>query len=52
MTSAVLLYEITNGEKVSLSLKQTLYPPSLDIIPAAFRSARFVIPPINTWGMY
>ncbi|WRT63668.1 uncharacterized protein IL334_000591 [Kwoniella shivajii] len=42
-TKALFLYHVKNGEKgnTKLELKQTIYTPSLDITPVAFRSARF-----------
>ncbi|WVF66218.1 hypothetical protein IAT40_000958 [Kwoniella sp. CBS 6097] len=38
---ALLLYRVRGEKKSELELKQTIYTPSLDIVPAAFRSARF-----------
>ncbi|WVR03459.1 hypothetical protein IAU60_000450 [Kwoniella sp. DSM 27419] len=40
-TKALSLYQIAPGEKTELRLVQTIYSPSLDIVPVAFRSARF-----------
>ncbi|OCF38627.1 prolactin regulatory element-binding protein [Kwoniella heveanensis CBS 569] len=37
----LLLYRVGSEKKSELELKQTIYTPSLDIVPAAFRSARF-----------
>lgn len=39
-TRALLLYQHSSGG-TALTLKQTIYPPSFDIVPATFRSARF-----------
>lgn len=39
-TRALLLYQHFSGG-TALTLKQTIYPPSFDIVPATFRSARF-----------
>jgi hypothetical protein len=42
MVSSLLLYRVIAGESKSprLELKQTIYPPSLDISSVSFRSAR------------
>ncbi|KIR30045.1 prolactin regulatory element-binding protein [Cryptococcus deuterogattii 99/473] len=39
-TRALLLYQHSSGG-TALTLRQTIYPPSFDIVPATFRSARF-----------
>ncbi|WVQ93840.1 hypothetical protein IAU59_000918 [Kwoniella sp. CBS 9459] len=38
---ALLLYQIGGEKRDKLELKQTIYTPSLDIVPVAFRSAEF-----------
>ncbi|CAD6573257.1 MAG: hypothetical protein TREMPRED_000761, partial [Tremellales sp. Tagirdzhanova-0007] len=42
-TTMLRLYHVTADDqiKVKVKLKQTIYPPSLDISPVAFRAARF-----------
>ncbi|KAK4688290.1 prolactin regulatory element-binding protein, partial [Tremellales sp. Uapishka_1] len=40
-TSAILLYHATDGDIVRLHLRQTIFPPTLDISPVVFRAARF-----------
>ncbi|WVW81734.1 hypothetical protein I302_103730 [Kwoniella bestiolae CBS 10118] len=46
-TKAILLYHVKSAEsekenvQIKLELKQTIYTPSLDINPVAFRSAKF-----------
>lgn len=39
-TDSLLLYELS-GEPASAHLKQTIYPPSIDIVPVSFRSAKY-----------
>ena len=40
-TSASLsLYRVTKDDKLRVDLRQTLYPPSIDINPVSFRAAR------------
>lgn len=38
-TDSLFLYQFS-GEKLAAHLKQTIYPPSIDIAPVSFRSAR------------
>jgi prolactin regulatory element-binding protein len=38
-TDSLLIYELS-GEKLGAHLKQTIFPPSIDIVPVSFRSAR------------
>lgn len=39
-TIAIQLYKIEQGEKLVADLKQTLFPPSLDIAAVSYRAAR------------
>ncbi|RXK39100.1 prolactin regulatory element-binding protein [Tremella mesenterica] len=39
--ASLCIYHVNTNDKVTLELKQTIYPPSLDISPVAFRAARF-----------
>jgi hypothetical protein len=42
-TASLLLYQVTlDNEKVQLQLRQTIYPPSVDITAVSFRAARSV----------
>jgi prolactin regulatory element-binding protein len=41
-TASLLLYHVVLDTPIKLDLKQTIYPPTLDITPVAFRSVRYV----------
>jgi len=47
-TDSLLLYELS-GEKLAAHLIQTIYPPSIDIVPVLFRSARYVCHNWTNW---
>ncbi|WVO14856.1 hypothetical protein L204_102495 [Cryptococcus depauperatus] len=46
-TTSLHLYHLSSAEPPSLVLKQTIFPPSLDITPVQFRSSRFSTSPSN-----
>ncbi|KAK1926221.1 quinon protein alcohol dehydrogenase-like superfamily [Papiliotrema laurentii] len=48
-TASLLLYQVTlDNEKVQLQLRQTIYPPSVDITAVSFRAARFSPSPASS----
>lgn len=49
-TTALLIYQRSAGK--ALTLKQTVYAPSFDIVPAIFRSARFSRNPSTPFNIH
>ncbi|OXC81751.1 prolactin regulatory element-binding protein [Cryptococcus neoformans var. grubii Br795] len=50
-TTALLIYQRSSAGK-ALTLKQTVYAPSFDIVPAIFRSARFSRNPSTPFNIH